>query len=123
VGYRDRRFLRASSGSQASELSTEVRVFCANRSMCRFDQRRAEPWAPASNATALALAGTLVVARTDARPGGEVSCGWETAHIRANLGDQHLGNTPSDPRNRIQSFDDRVERADTLRSPGTSARP
>jgi hypothetical protein len=62
-------------------------------SVCGFDQRRAEPWAPAPNTIALTLAGTLVIARTDACPEGEVSYGWEAAHIRANLGHQNLGNT------------------------------
>jgi hypothetical protein len=46
---------------------------------------------------------------------------WEAAHVRADLGDQNLGHAAADSGNRIHSFDDRVERADSLGDLGADA--
>jgi hypothetical protein len=48
------------------------------------------------------LAGRLVVARAHPCPGGQVRRGGELAHVRADLGQDHLGGAPVDPGDGVQ---------------------
>jgi hypothetical protein len=50
-----------------------------------------------------------------------VSSAREAGHVCADFGDQHLGNTPTDAGDRIQSFDERLERTHTLGNLGAHA--
>ena len=52
-----------------------------------------------------ALAGTLVVARAEARPGGRMARGGKAAHVTAELGDDRLGGAAGDPRDGVEARD------------------
>src|SRR5262245_22668955 len=58
-----------------------------------------------TGAAAQALAGTLVVARAEARPGGRMARGGKAAHVTAELGDDRLGGAAGDPRDGVEARD------------------
>jgi hypothetical protein len=58
-----------------------------------------------------ATTGGLVVSGADAGPGGEVSGSGEQAHVQAAFGDQDLGGSGLDARDRGQRLDDLGVRA------------
>src|SRR5438046_1937772 len=92
MGHRYRRLLGASTSGKTPELRTQVGVLRSYSSMGGFDQSHAHPRISAPYTAALAFTRTLVVARTDACPGGQVSSTREAAHVNPDFSDQHLGN-------------------------------
>ena len=70
--------------------------------MSRFNQGLAQPSIPLTRLAAEVFASALVIARTDANPGGEMLGIGKARHIRADLRQEDLGESLIDPRNRIQ---------------------
>jgi hypothetical protein len=83
----------------------QVGVLLAHRRPGALHQRGLQPRRTLAQASGAALAGALVVARTDASPGDEVAVGREAAHVDADLGDDHLAGEGLDARDRAQLFD------------------
>jgi hypothetical protein len=84
-------------------LSCQIGVSSATAGMRGLDQRGSEPGIPLAGLTTLAFAGTLVVPRTHASPGGEVCRGREAPHVQPDLCDQHLGRAPTDAGDGVQT--------------------
>src|SRR5215475_4110845 len=56
-----------------------------------------------AGAAAQALAGTLVVARAEARPGGRMARGGKAAHVTAEFGDDRLRGAAGHPRDGVEA--------------------
>src|SRR4029450_12359604 len=80
----------------------EVAVAFADGAAGTLHERRAQCRVGEAGAAAQALAGTLVVARAEAGPGGGMVGGREARHVDAQLGGDHLGGAARDSGNRIK---------------------
>jgi len=69
-----------------------------------FDERPAEPDVAFARLRRLMLAGTLVVAGTEARPAGEMAIAGEPGHVHADLCDEHFGRPLVDAGDGIEPF-------------------
>ena len=67
-----------------------------------LDEGLAQDAVGEAGAAAQALAGTLVVARAEARPGGRMAGGREARHVAAEFGDDHLGRAARDAGNGVE---------------------
>src|SRR6266516_2463967 len=79
-----------------------------------FGQSRAQPHVTFASLAALALAGTLVVAWTDAHPGRQVRRTWKTSNVRADFGQEDLDGALADARDRVQPLNLVLKRAQSL---------
>ena len=104
-GDGDDRLLRTAPRLEVVELGAQVSVLLAHRRPGALHQCGLEPRRTLAQAIGAALAGALIVARTDAGPGDEVAVGREPVHVDADLGDDHLGGKGLDARGRAQLFD------------------
>src|SRR5271166_7087237 len=89
----------AAAGLEAVELVLEVAALGSRGGERGADQDGAQVDIALPRPTALLPAGALMVAGTDAGPGGQVTDAQEYAHVDADLGDQHGRNQPVDARN------------------------
>src|SRR5262245_9715003 len=105
VGDRDDCLLVAAPPDEPAVLRREVAVPCANGAAGALDERRAQRAVGEAGAAAQALAGTLVIARAEARPGGRMARGGKAAHVTAELGDDRLGGAAGDPRDGVEARD------------------
>jgi transposase len=103
-GHGDDGLLGASSRSDAMELRLQVASLDSYGRPGGLHQRGLEPLAAAAQPGAAALAGALVVARTQAGPGQQVARRGKAAHVDADLGDQRVGGDGTDARNLRQSL-------------------
>src|SRR5262249_1693305 len=99
-GDGDDRLLRTAPRLYVVELGAQLRVLLAHRRPGALDERGLKPRRTLAQAIGAALAGALIVARTDASPGDEMAVGREPAHIDAGLGDDHRTGERLDARNR-----------------------
>src|SRR5208337_3608399 len=79
----------AAAGLEPVELVLEVAALGSRGGDRGADQDRAQVDVALSGPAALLPAGALMVAGTDARPGGQMIDAQEYAHVDADLGDQH----------------------------------
>ena len=112
--HRHRGAFGASARGQPPILRGRVRVFGARSGACGFHQGGAQPGAALARAPATALAGALVVAWTQPGPGGEVARTGKAAQIGADLGEERLRRPPADARDRLQSLQFSLKRAQAL---------
>jgi len=108
----------APSCRQPPLLGREIGVFGARRRLRRFDQSGAHPGTAFAGAPTAALAGTLIVTWTQARPRREVARGGEAGEVYPNLCHQYLGGPPADPRNALHPHHLGLKRAHALRDLG-----
>src|SRR5262249_2164913 len=97
VGHRDDGLLVAAALDQAAVLGGEVGVAFADGAPGALDQGLPQAAVGKPGAAAQALAGTLVVARAEARPGRRMAGGGKAAHVTAELGDDRLGGAAGGP--------------------------
>src|SRR5688572_10286278 len=83
--------LFATATSQAVIEGSEILTLRASSAVGGFDERPAQPDIAFARLAALALARTLVVARTDAGPGGQVVGSGKGREVGADFGDNDLG--------------------------------
>src|SRR5262249_14046 len=98
----NRRPLAAATGCHATKLRSQVGTGASGCSR-GLDQRDAQRRATLAGAATEALAGTLMMARYQSRPRGEVVCCGKTAHVSADLSDHNLGYGAADAGNGVQS--------------------
>src|SRR2546426_519850 len=72
-------------------LSAEIAAAIPHRGPCGLDQRGTQPSVAFARAPAAALAGALMVARADPRPGGGLRGRWEAPHVVPELGGRPAG--------------------------------
>src|SRR5512147_218499 len=73
--------LRTAAALETIKLRLKVAAVLAPGGPGALDQQRLQPWGALAQARGPALAGTLVVARTEPGPRHEVSGGWKAAHV------------------------------------------
>ena len=79
------RFLRSASTAQSHELRMQVGGLGARGRPSALNEHGLQPGSSPAQASRPALAGTFVVARTQASPGAQMCSGGEPAHVGANL--------------------------------------
>src|SRR3569623_3369868 len=94
--------LLTTSACQTTVLSLEVRILLPRAGPGGLAERPPDPDVAFGRSSSLSLTGRLLVARTDARPGGEVAVGGELVHVAANLCHEILDGLPIHPRNLIK---------------------
>ena len=102
VGHSDNRLMDASTLAQAPILRHEIVITGVRNRPDDLPQDRAEPRTALGDGFAHAFAPTLLIARTQPRPGGEVFGRREAAHVDAELGDDGGGGRLLDARNGLQ---------------------
>src|SRR5207244_2266351 len=107
-------FLFPAAGGEVLILAGEVGVFGVAGRLRRFGQGSAEPHVTFAGLTALALAGALVVARTDAYPGCEVRRTGKACDVSPDLGQNDLDRAQAHARDPIESLDLVLKRAQPL---------
>src|SRR3989442_2980188 len=103
-------------------LSAEIAAAIPHRGTCGLDQRGTQPSVAFARAPAAALAGALMVARADPRPGGGLRGRWEAPHVVPELGENLLGAAAADARDRIEPLNRWPKRARLLLDPLVEAR-
>src|SRR5207247_8583986 len=103
-------------------LSAEIAAAIPHRGPCGLDQRGTQPSVAFARAPAAALAGALMVARADPRPGGGLRGRWEAPHVVPELGENLLGAAAADARDRIEPLNRWPKRARLLLEPLGEAR-
>src|SRR5947208_17053244 len=103
-------------------LSAEIAAAIPHRGPCGLDQRGTQPSVAFARAPAAALAGALMVARADPRPGGGLRGRWEAPHVVPELGENLLGAAAADARDRIEPLNRWPKRARLLLDPLVEAR-
>src|SRR5206468_6781766 len=81
VGDGNRRLLAAAPTGDAGIKAREVGIAAARGGQRALDQCGAEPVIAPAGLAAPAFAGAFMVARTERRPGGQVSGTGKTAHV------------------------------------------
>lgn len=114
VADRHGRLLLAAPGDESVVLRAKVGVSGSTASVCCLDECGAEPGITLARLAARAFARALVVARTHASPGGEVSRGRESGHIQPDLGHQDLGDPTTHAWDGVQSVQGVLKRAQPL---------
>jgi hypothetical protein len=89
------------TNDQRLELGLERR-FCAAGGVSELTEESADVGIALADASRFALPGRLVVARTEANPGGQAVRGAEDAHVAADLHQQHGGADEIDARQGLQ---------------------
>src|SRR5215207_8721165 len=105
VGDSDGGLRPTAPGCQASVLRRQVRSLGAGRRVGGLNQAGPQPGASLARRTTPALASTLVVAGTEAGPGGQVLSGREAGGNWTDLGNECLGHRWSDAGDGIQPRD------------------
>src|SRR3954467_7972367 len=93
------------------ELRLKIRPLRVLRRPGALDQVGLEPGGALAHPGRAPLAGALVALGAQARPGQEMSDGGETAHVQADLGDNHLRAERADARDAAQQLDGFVARS------------
>src|SRR5262249_28721020 len=104
-GDRHDRLLGASLRFDAVELGVEIAVFFAHRCPGALHQCGLEPGRSLANARGAALAGALIAARADTRPGNEIGIAGKAAHVYADLGEDLHRSEGFDTRHRTHLLD------------------
>ena len=104
----------APSGEPMVETVQRFAIGVASRG-AGFDEDAPDPLIARAGASRAAHAGALIVAGTQAGPGGEVARAREAVHVRANLGDQILRHAHAHAGDAIQPFDVLGGRAQSAR--------
>jgi hypothetical protein len=102
VGHRDDGLLVAAALDQAAVLGGEVGVAFAGRAPGALDQGLPQAAVGKPGAAAQALAGTLVVAGAEVRPGRGMAGGGKATHVAAEFGEDGLGRPARDARNGVE---------------------
>src|SRR5436190_45547 len=92
-------------GGQAMILSRQVSVFGFAGCMRCLNQSASKGRATFTSRTTQALTATLVVARRNPGPSGQVIIGGKPGHVRADFRQDHLSDLPANTRNGIQISD------------------
>jgi hypothetical protein len=103
-GHRDDGFLDAATGAKAVELGLQVAALDLHGRPGRLREGGLEPFAAGTQSRAAALAGALIVARTQAGPGQQMARGGEARHVNADLGHDHMGAHLAQSRHGAQPF-------------------
>src|SRR5262245_38374216 len=90
-GHGEDGLLGAAPSAQAVELRLEIAAVHTHGSPGALHEGGLEPVAAVAQAGAAALAGTLIVTRTQSGPGDEMAGGLEARHVHADLGHDHAG--------------------------------
>src|SRR5262249_38651428 len=90
---------------QPAVLRREVAVAFADGAPGTLDEGLAQDPVREAGAAAQALAGTLVVARAETRPGSRMAGGGKAAHVTAEFGDDRLGGAAGHPRDGVEARD------------------
>ena len=105
VGHREDRLLVAEAPLQRRVQAVELRALGARRPVGALGQRGAQRRVARAQASGAALAGALVVPRTDPGPRRHGRAGAEHApRLRAQLGQQRVRADAGDARNRLQQI-------------------
>ena len=94
--------LLATAASEAAVVGAEVGVFGVGSSPGGLGQGAAQPVVTLGGTAATALAGTLVVAGTDASPGSQVTGVRKPRHVGADLSQDRLGATVTHTWDRLE---------------------
>src|SRR6266536_1294656 len=107
VGHGDRGAFVVAAPAEPAVLGSQVGVLGAGGGVGGLHQRAAQPFGALAGAARVVLAGRLVVARAQPRPGGQVRGRGELAHVPTGLGQDNLGGAPVDPGDGLQQLQDR----------------
>jgi hypothetical protein len=91
VSHGNDRLLVSAMSHNASVACRKRAARRPHRSQCRFDQGAAEPDVAIARFRRFVLARTLMIARAQAGPAGEMSVTGKARHVEPDLGDEHLG--------------------------------
>src|SRR5215472_3192812 len=105
VGHGDDGLLVPAALDQPAVLSREVAVAFAHGAPGTLHEGLAQDPVREAGAAAQALAGTLVVARAEARPGGRMARGGKAAHVTAEFRDDRLRGAAGHPRDGVEARD------------------
>src|SRR5260370_41432450 len=108
--------LAALSDGKTVILSREVAILGVGGRMRRLDQRSAQPRTAFTGATTQALARAFIVARTHARPRGEMPGTGDAAHVRSDLGEDDFGQAPLDAWDGLQTLEVLLKRPQARRN-------
>jgi hypothetical protein len=89
----------------AAELGRQIRALHPAHHISDLGQGTAQPGVAVTGVAAEVSAAARGVARAHARPGGQMLGAGEAAHVRANLGDEHLRSAPGDTGDRREQRD------------------
>src|SRR3989475_4610325 len=103
-------------------LSAEIAAAIPHRGPCGLDQRGTQPSVAFARAPAAALAGALMVARADPRPGGGLRGRWEAPHVVPELAENLVGAAAAHARDRIEPVNRWPKMARLLLDPLVGAR-
>src|SRR5829696_9119186 len=94
-GDRADRLLRTAAAFEAQVLRLQIAALLANGGPGALNQEGLEPGRALAQARGAALAGALVIARTQVRPGQQMAGSREAAHVGADVADDALGAEPN----------------------------
>src|SRR5262245_35427731 len=100
----------APAARHAMILGRQVAIPRPHGASGTLNQRGAEPAVALARAAGLALAGTLVMAGTDAGPRGGLARRGKAAHVIAQFGHDLLGTAPPHAGNRVEALEGPRER-------------